>query len=101
MSWIQAQKRLDQVYVYTTAKLNDCGIRPDGAVIKPWIREELDKIEPPPTKFEVEMVLVGMVSERVKFHGTPDSAAKFAAEPLFAGSHLGKVRSQSSGEVKP
>lgn len=92
MSWITAQKRLDQVYIFTTAKLNDCGIRPDGAVIKPWVREELDKIDPQPTKFEVEMVLVAMVSERVKFHGTAESAVKFAAEPLFAGSHLGKLK---------
>lgn len=91
MAWINAQKRLDQVYVFTTAKLNDCGIRPDGAVIKPWIREELDRIEPPPTKFEVEMVLVGMVSEGVKFHGEPDSGERFQAEPIFAGSRLGKV----------
>lgn len=92
MSWISAQKRLAQIYVYTTAKLNDCGIQPDGAVIKPWIREELDKIDPVPTKFEVEMILVGMVSEGVRFHGTADSATRFAAEPLFSGSHLGKLK---------
>lgn len=99
MSWLQAQPRLTQCYVYTTARLNAVGIRPDGAVIKQWLLEDLEKIDPVPTKFEVEMVLVGMVSEGVKFHGDPDSAARFAAEPLFAGSSLGKLGSQSSGEV--
>lgn len=92
MSWLSAQPRLTQVYVFATAKLNDCGIRPDGAVIKPWLREELDKLNPVPDKFEVEMCLVGMVTEGVKFHGDTDSADKFAAEPLFAGSHLGKLK---------
>jgi hypothetical protein len=92
MSWLSAQPRLTQVYVFTTAKLNDCGIRPEGAVIKPWLREELEKIDPVPTKFECEMILVGMVSEGVRFEGREDSAAKFAAEPLFAGSHLGKLK---------
>lgn len=91
MSWLSAQPRLTQVYTFVTHKLNACGIRPDGAVIKPWLIEELEKITPPPTKFECEMVLVGMVTEKVKFHGDKDSAARFAAEPLFAGSHLGKL----------
>ena len=97
MSWLSAQPRMTQVYVFVTHKLNSCGIRPDGAVIKPWLVEELDKVEPVPTKFECEMVLVGMVSEGVKFYGAPDSAARFAAEPLFAGSHLGKIGSQADG----
>jgi hypothetical protein len=91
MSWIKSRPRLEQVYVFTTAKLNDCGIRPDNAVIKPWIRDELEKIDPVPTKFEVEMVLVGMVAEGAKLYGEPDSALRFAAEPMFAGSVLGKM----------
>lgn len=91
MSWIRTRPRLEQVYCFTAARLNDCGIRPNGAVIKPWIREDLPHIDPQPTKFEVEMVLVGMVSEGVRFLGEPDSAARFAADPLFAGSQLGKV----------
>lgn len=91
MSWIRSRPRLEQVYCFATARLNDCGIRPNGAVIKPWIREELDKIDPQPTKFEVEMVLVGMISDGVQLQGDPDSAARFAADPMFAGSALGKV----------
>jgi hypothetical protein len=92
MSWLSAQPRLTQVYTFTVAALNRCGIRPDNAVIKPWLLEELDKITPTPTKFECEMVLVGMVTEKVRFHGDENSAAKFAAEPLFSGSHLGKLK---------
>jgi hypothetical protein len=92
MSWLSAQPRLTQCYVATVAALNRCGIRPNQAVIKPWLLEELDKVSPPVTKFEIEMVLVGMVSEGVKFHGDENSAAKFAAEPMFAGSHLGKLK---------
>lgn len=86
------QPRLTQVYTFTVARLNDCGIRPDGAVIKPWLREELDRIDPVPTKFECEMVLVGMVTEKVRFQGEPNSTERFAAEPLFAGSQLGKIK---------
>lgn len=92
MSWLSAQPRLTQCYVFATAALNRCGIRPDGAVIKPWLLDELDKLNPVPDKFEVEMVLVGMVSEGVKFHGEQDSDARFAAEELFSGSHLGKLK---------
>lgn len=92
MSWLSTQPRLTQVYSYTVARLNDCGIMPDGAELKPWLREEVDKIEPVPTKFEVEMVLVGMVAEGVKFHGDKSSADKFAALVIFAGSHLGIVK---------
>jgi len=87
-----SQPRLTQVYTFVTHKLNACGIRPDGAVIKPWLVEELDKIDPVPTKFECEMVLVGMVTEGVRFQGDPTSADRFSAEPLFAGSHLGKIK---------
>lgn len=87
------QPRLTQVYCFVVAKLNDCGIRPDGAVIKPWLRDELDSIDPVPTKFECEMILVGMVSEKVRFHGDAGSAARFAEEPLFTGSFLGIVNS--------
>lgn len=92
MSWLMTQPRLTQVYTFTVARLNDCGIRPNGAVIKPWIREEMDQIDPVPTKFECEMVLVGMVTEGVRFQGDATSADRFAAEPLFAGSLMGKIK---------
>jgi hypothetical protein len=98
MSWLNTQPRLTQCYVATVAALNRCGIKPDGAVIKPYLVEDLDKVTPPVTKFEIEMVLVGMVTEKVQFHGEPDSGDRFAAEPVFAGSHLGKL-SQASGEA--
>lgn len=92
MSWISTRPRLEQVYVFVTHKLNACGIRPDNAVIKSWIVEELHTIAPQPTKFECEMVLVGMLSEKVKFYGDPDSADRFASEPLFDGTRLGKLK---------
>lgn len=92
MSWLNTQPRLTQCYVATVAALNRCGIRPNQAVIKPWLLDDLEKVAPPVTKFEVEMVLVGMVTEKVQFHGESGSADKFAAEPLFAGSYLGKLK---------
>jgi hypothetical protein len=91
MAWLTTRPRLEQVYVYTVAALNDCGIRPDGAVIKPWIREELELIEPVPTKVECEVVLVGMVASGAKLYGEPNSNQKFEVHPLFKGSVLGKV----------
>ena len=91
MSWLRSQPRLTQVYTFTVATLNRCGIKPNGAIIKPWLLDELGYIDPQPTKFEVEMVLVGMCAEKVKFVGEPDSAERFAAEPLFAGSYLGAI----------
>lgn len=86
MAWIKAQKRLAQVYIFATCALNDCGIRPDGAEIKPWIREQLSFIDPQPTQVEVDTVLGSMWAEGVQFHGvTPDAAAKFEAHKLFGG----------------
>src|SRR5580693_3176476 len=95
MAWISSQKRLTQVYVYTAAALNDCGIRPEGAVIKPWIREEIASIDPPPTQVEVDTGLGAMWAEGIRFHGvTPDAAAKFEEHPLFgkAGHKLGVAK---------
>lgn len=95
MSWIATQKRLTKIYVFTTSALNDCGILPDGAEVKPWIREEIGDIDPPPAQAEVDTVLASMWAEGVKFHGvTPEAAAKFADHPLFGkqGHQLGVVK---------
>jgi len=86
MSWITTQKRLTKLYVFTTSALNDCGIFPDGAEIKPWIKEELGDIEPPPAQAEVDTVLASMWAEGVKFHGMTLEAVKlFDEHPLFGG----------------
>lgn len=92
MSWISGQKRLTKIYVFTASALNDCGILPDGAHIKPWVKEEIGDIDPPPAQEEVDTVLASMWAEGVKFHGvTSDAAAKFDSHPLFgkAGHKLG------------
>lgn len=86
MAWIASRPRLEQVYCYTVAALNDCGIRPDGAVIKSWIRDQFGSIQPQPAKEECEVVLVGIVTDGAKLVGDPGSAEKFAAHPLFQGS---------------
>lgn len=93
MSWITSQKRLTKCYIYVTAALNETGILPDGAEIKPWVKAEIGDIEPPVSQAEVDTVLASMLFEGVKFHGvTPEAAAKFDAHPLFgkAGHRLGK-----------
>jgi hypothetical protein len=84
VAWIKTQKRLAQCYIATAAALNDCGILPDGAEIKQWIRDELAQVDPPVTPVEVDTVLMGMWAEGVKFHGTtPEALAKFAEHELF------------------
>jgi hypothetical protein len=90
MAWIGTQPRLTQVYTFVVAALNDCGIEPDHAVIKPWIREELPLIDPPPSKLECDTVLYGMYQEKVKFFGRPDSLKLFEKHELFKGSTLGR-----------
>lgn len=92
MSWLKHQTRLAQVYTFTVAALNDCGILPDGAEIKPWIRAEFGSLDPVPSKFEVDMVLSGMLSEGVKFRGTPESAKLFSEHPLFEGQSLMRAK---------
>jgi hypothetical protein len=97
MAWLSTQKRLTQVYCFVVAALNDCGIRPDGAVIKPWIREEIASIDPQPTQVEVNVALMAMWAEGVKFHGvTDDAAAKFEEHALFgkAGHKLGVAKKE-------
>ncbi len=97
MSWIQSQKRLTKIYIFTTAALNTCGILPDGAEIKPWLKEEIGDIDPPPAQEEVDTVLASMWSEGVKFHGvTPEAAKLFDEHPLFgkAGHHLGVAKKE-------
>jgi hypothetical protein len=84
MSWLIHQKRLTQCYVAACVALNDCGIRPDNAEIKPWIRDELAQVEPPITPVEIDTVLYGMHAEGVKFHNTtPENVAKFDQHELF------------------
>lgn len=91
MAWVKSRPRIEQCYVFTVAALNDCGIMPDGAVIKAWIREELEHIDPAPTKVECEIVLVGLVAEGAKLIGDKTSRARFEAHPLFKGSTLGEI----------
>jgi hypothetical protein len=85
MAWIQSQKRLTQCYIATAAALNDCGIRPDGAEIKPWIRDELTQVSPPVTEVEADLILGMMWTEGVKFENTNPNASteKFDAHPWF------------------
>lgn len=65
MSWISSQPRLTQCYIFVTCQLNDIGIRPGGAVIKPWIREELNRYGIVADQKEIAVVLSGMLAERV------------------------------------
>lgn len=85
MAWLKGQNRITQCYVFTAAALNDCGIRPDGAEIKPWIRDELTKLSPQPAPEEVDAILVGMIYEGVTFENTnPEgSTITFDEHPLF------------------
>ena len=84
MSYLTKQSRLEQCYVYVTHQLNTCGIRPDGAEIKPWLVDELAQIQPP-TGVEIGVVLSGMWVNGVKFEGSDGSDAKFNAHPEFGG----------------
>lgn len=93
MSWVQSLRRSEQVGLYVTHLLNRCKILPNGAELKPWVVEDLQKITPAPIKEEVDAVLYGMYLEGIHFEGSRDSADLFAAEPMFAGSKLGSVPS--------
>jgi hypothetical protein len=64
MAWIQKQPRLTQCYIYVACQLNDIGIRPAGAVIKPWIREEMEKYGIAADKAEIATVLAGLLAEK-------------------------------------
>lgn len=93
VSWLPHQPRLIQCAVYTTAALNSCGIRPNGAETKQWILEELPRIKiPDPT--EIDVVLAGFVADGVKYEVDPGGFDKFMAHPLFGlrGHKLGEVR---------
>lgn len=92
MAWISTRPRLEQIYCFTVAALNDCGIRPGNAVIKSWIREQFGSIQPQPAKEECETVLVGLVTSGAQLAGDPGSAEKFARHPLFQGSVIVPVR---------
>jgi hypothetical protein len=85
MAWLSTQNRITQCYVATAAALNDCGIRPNGAAIKPWIRDELAGISPPVAPEEADSILIGMVVEGVHFENTnPDASTKaFDEHPWF------------------
>ena len=91
MAWLSTRPRIEQIYCFTTAALNDCGIAPDGAWIKSWIRDQFGDIQPQPTKEECETVLVGLITSGAKLMGQPDSAKKFEEHPLFHGSSLRSI----------
>jgi hypothetical protein len=95
MAWLSTQNRLTKCYVATVAALNDCGIRPNGAAIKPWIRDELAQVIPPVTEVEADVILGGMIAEGVQFENTNPNASteKFDQHPWFGKRRhrLGKV----------
>ena len=94
MSYLRKAKRLEQCYVYVTHQLNLCGIRPDGAEIRPWLVDELHQIQTP-SPVEIGIVLSGMWVDKVKFEGSPGSDEKFAAHPDFGGAgHKLKAKEQ-------
>jgi hypothetical protein len=64
MAWISKQPRLTQVYTYVVMQLNDVGIRPCGAVIKPWIRQEIEDHGIAATNEEIATVLTGLLKEK-------------------------------------
>lgn len=92
MAWIKTQPRLTQCYVQVLAWLNDCHVKPDGAEIKPWIREELNDIDPPVTAVEAGTVIYGMYQEKVRFFGDALSQGLFEKHPMFKGNALGKTK---------
>jgi hypothetical protein len=86
---------LTQCYVATVAALNSCGIYPDGAEIKPYLVEDLSLVTPEVTKFEVDMILVGMVKEGVKFTGGRASQKAFDEHPMFTGNTMSPVGTEA------
>lgn len=90
MSWPSSKSRLEQCYIYVGSWLNDCGIRPDGAEIKPWVREETEETCKKPSTEEVQSVLYAMYQDGVQFYSGPGSAAAFDKHPELAatGFHL-------------
>ena len=64
MAWLTKQPRYTQIFVYVVSQLNDVGIRPNGAVIKPWLRQEMadEGITADPT--EIAMILSGLLKEK-------------------------------------
>lgn len=85
MAWLPKENRLTQCYVATVAALNDCGLRPNGAEVKPWLREELQKVQPPVSEVEMETVLAGFLQEGVKYHSDDPQTSQrmFSAHPVF------------------
>jgi hypothetical protein len=85
MAWLSKENRLTQCYVATVAALNDCGLRPNGAEVKQWIREELPKVQPPITEVEMDTVLAGFLQDRVQYHSDdPEKSQRlFLAHPVF------------------
>lgn len=64
MAWITKQPRFTQIYVYVACQLNDIGILPDGAQIKPWVRQELADAGITADQQEIACVLAGMFAEK-------------------------------------
>jgi hypothetical protein len=63
-SWIQRQSRLKQVYCVVVGELNDAGILPNGAEVKPWIRQEIKDNKVEVTEGERQMILSGLLAEK-------------------------------------
>jgi hypothetical protein len=64
MAWISKKPRLTQTYCVVVAQLNDIGIRPGGAEIKPWIRQEIADHEITADPQEIAVILSGLLSEK-------------------------------------
>jgi hypothetical protein len=64
VAWITKQPRLTQIYAVVVAQLNDVGILPGGAEIKPWIRQEIADHEITADQKEIATVLSGLIAEK-------------------------------------
>lgn len=64
MAWIRKQPRLTQVFVYVVGQLNDIGIRPNGAEIKPWLRQEMTDEGITADSKEIATLLSGLLAEK-------------------------------------
>ena len=64
MAWLPKKDRLTQLYCIVVSQLNDVGIRPAGAEIKPWIRQEIADHGIVADQAEIATVLSGLLAER-------------------------------------
>jgi hypothetical protein len=63
MGWLEKQPRYTKIFVYVTSQLNDIGIRPNGAEIKPWVKQEMLDLGITADHTEIAMILSGMLKE--------------------------------------